>query len=159
MKNIYFLAFLIVLIGCQKANNKTDLTSKDSISINHSDTIYVDKSDCIVPDWIYLDMDSITNGSPFDDKDGNYGFYRLIFTMSEETKNLFAEKLTIIGDGKVKIDKRLAIPKDILELKGYSYGEFLGWQSPEIIELKVYGEDAEEIVYVNLSSQKKIFKK
>ena len=157
MKSIYFLIISIVLVGCKRTNENSKSSLNDSMNIQQSkyvDTIFIDKSKCIVPDWIYLDMDSLTSGDPFEDNNGNDGFYRIIFTMSEETKSLFCEKMTITGDGKVRIDKRIRLPEDITGNKEYSYDKFLGWKSPEIIELKVFGANTEEIVYVNLSTQK-----
>ena len=157
MKAIYFLLIPLVLIGCQRTNGKKKLSLNDSINIQqskHVDTVFIDKSKGIVPDWIYLDMDSLTTGAPFDDLNGNYGFYRIIFTISEETKSLFCEKITIVGDGKAKIDKRIQLPEDIAGNKDFTYNKFLGWKSPEIIELKVYRENEDKIVYINLSTQK-----
>ena len=157
MKSIYFLVIPIVFLGCKRTSDNPKSFLNDFLNIKqsrHFDTIFVEKSKCIVPDYIYLDMDSLTSGNTYEDNNGNYGFYRVIFTMSEETKSLFCEKMTIIGDGKVRIDKRIQLPEDIASKKEYSYDKFIGWKSPEIIELKVYGDGAEETVYVNLSTQK-----
>ena len=136
---IAFLLFIFFAIyGCKR---NAVSPKPETVELSHSqlrDTIYLHTDSCIVPEEIYLYIDSIRIGNPFTDKTGKYGYYRLIFSSSEEARTLHIEKIQIIGDGIVKMETRFTIPSEKLGLD-YDYPdiELISWQTPEIITIKV----------------------
>ena len=115
--------------------------SSQSLKSSLKDTIYIKKDSAIVSEYIYLYLDSIKIGPPFDDKNNNYGYYRLLFASSEETQSFYIEKILIVGDGIVKLQKRFIIPSKILGFDDFLPDiKFIKFKSPEIIEINVGGK-------------------
>ena len=146
MKNLYLIIIILLsILGCTNKNtSKNGSSITDSASfINSSlkDTVYIKKDSAIVPDNLYLNLDSIKIGEPFTDKANKYGYYRLLFSSSEETHSFYIEKIKIVGDGVVKLEKRFKITPQILGLEYDSpFIVLIRWQTPEIIEINVNGK-------------------
>ena len=157
MRNTCLILIILLAISC-KNKNGTNADSKNFDSARLStlslkDTVYLRNDSAIVPKDIYLNLDSIKTGSPYTDKAGIYCYYRLLFTSSEETRSFYIEKIQIVGDGIVKLEKRFKIPLKTLGLDFDSPAiDFVKWQSPEIIEIKVNGKTVE----LNISKMKVI---
>ena len=136
---IAFLLFIFFAIyGCKR---NAVIPKPETVELSHSqlrDTIYLHTDSCIVPEEIYLYLDSVRVGYTFTDKAGNYGYYRLIFSSWEESRSFHIEKIHVIGDGIVKIMNRFTIPSEKL---GVDYDspniDLISWQTPEIITIKV----------------------
>jgi len=140
--NCQILIMLLLLAGCSaKKERESGSGNTDSTGFKHlalTDTVYVNNEPEIVPEELYLSLDSIKTGSPFTDKSDNYGLYRLLFTSSEETHGFYIEKIKIVGDGKAKLEKRFKIPPKVLgEENDFPDIVLIKWQSPEIIEINV----------------------
>lgn len=147
MKNLYVILIITIgLFGC-KAKNVTEAgsTANDSthfLKTGLKDTVYLKRDSAIVPENIYLYLDSIKIGPPFTDKNNNYGYYRLLFASSEETQSFYIEKILIIGDGIVKLQKRFTIPTKILGFEDVTpFIKLIKWEIPEIIEINVNGKN------------------
>jgi len=151
---IAFLLFLLFAIyGCKR---NAVIQKPEAIELSNShlrDTIYLHTDSCIVPEDIYLYIDSIKIGYPFTDKAGKYGYYRLIFSSSEETRTLHIEKIQIIGDGIVKMETRFTIPSEKLGLD-YDFPniDLIGWKTPEIIIINV----GDKIITFDITKMKAI---
>ena len=146
MKNLYLiLIILFSILACTNKNvSKNGQSITDSASfINSSlkDTVFLKKDLAIVPEDLYLNLDSIKIGEPFTDKADKYGYYRLLFSTSEETHSFYIEKIQIIGDGVLKLNRRFKIPAEVLGLEHDSPNiNLIRWQTPEIIEINVDGK-------------------
>lgn len=143
MKKIsLFLIIITGILSCKaKSTTETESNTNDSsqsLVTSLKDTIYLKKDSAIVSENIYLYLDSIKSGDAFDDKNNNYGYYRLLFASSEETQSFYIEKILIVGDGIVKLQNRFMIPSKILGFDDFSPNiKFIKWESPEIIEINV----------------------
>jgi hypothetical protein len=158
MKAQYLIIILLATAGCNKNNVSKESEKMDSLKSSNlvlKDTIYIHDDQAIVPEDIYLYIDSIKFGDPFTDNNGTYGYYRLIFSSSEETQSLHIEKINIIGDGIVKLDKRFEIPTGVL---GNDYIlPFIGlikWQTPEIIVINIDGNKRMELNITKMKAVK-----
>jgi len=143
--NCLILLILLSLAGCgTKKVRESGSGSTDSAGPVHSglkDTVYVQKEPSIVPEDLYLNLDSIKSGAPFTDRSDNYGYYRLLFSSSEETQSFHIEKIKIVFDGIVKLEKRFEIPPRVFGFENdFSHIVLIRWQAPEIIELIVDGK-------------------
>jgi|GEM_PF-2508614 len=129
---------LLVNLGCKRNAVIPKPENVELLNSQIRDTIYLHTDSCIVPEEIYLYLDSVRIGNPFTDKAGNYGYYRLIFSSWEESRSFHIEKIHIIGDGLVKITNRFTIPSEKL---GVDYDspniDLISWQTPEIITINV----------------------
>jgi len=143
MKNLYLILIIpFAMLGCKSKNvSDTEPFIIDSTRILNAgikDTIYLRNDSTIVPESIYLNLDSIKIGDPFTNKEDIYGYYRLLFSSCEETHSFYIEKIKIVGDGIVKLEKRFKIPQHVLGLDYDSPSiDLIRWQSPEIIEINV----------------------
>lgn len=143
MKAKYLIIILLATTSCNRINTNKESemidTSKSS-NLVLRDTICVKDDSPIVPEDIYLYIDSLKIGNSFTDNKGTYGYYRLIFSSSEETQSLHIEKIGIIGDGIVKLEKRFEIPEEVLgdDYILPSIG-LIKWQTPEIIVISING--------------------
>jgi hypothetical protein len=143
MKNLFLILFIPFLISNCKGKNVSDLKlgiidSSSILKARSNETKQHKNDTSIVPESIYLNLDSIKIGNPFTNNEDIYGYYRLLFTSSEETQNFYIEKIKIVGDGLVKLEKRFKIPPQVLGLDHDCPSiEFIRWQTPEIIEINV----------------------
>jgi hypothetical protein len=143
MKAKHLIIILLATVSCNRINTKKGsemIDSSKTSNLELKDTISVKDNSAVVPEDIYLYIDSLKIGPPFTDNKGKYGFYRLIFSSSEETQSFHIEKIEIIGDGIVKLDKRFKIPEEILGDEDIfpSIG-LIKWQTPEIIIINING--------------------
>lgn len=155
MRNTCLILIILFTISCKNKNGinaeSKNIDSARISNISLKDTVYLRNDSAIVPKEIYLNLDSIKTGSPYTDKTGIYGYYRLLFTSSEEIRSFYIEKIQIVGDGIVKLEKRFKIPMKTLGLDSDSPAiDLVKWQSPEIIEIKVDGKTVE----LNISKMK-----
>jgi hypothetical protein len=120
--------------------------------INKIDNTYHINADSItILETLYLNLDSIKIGKPFTDKNNNYGYYRLLFSSSEETQTVYVEKIDIIDDGIVKLKRRFNLTSLFIEQDIYPFLiKFVGWKTPEIIEIIVNNTQ----IHLNLTSLK-----
>jgi len=146
MKNIYLILIIsCVMISCKSKNafdkRQSIIDSTSILKTSSKDTIYLKNDSNIVPESIYLNLDSIKIGKPFTDKANVYGYYRLLFSSSEETRSFYIEKINIVGDGIVKLEKRFKIPPQVLGLDSdFPSIDLIKWQAPDIIEISVNGQ-------------------
>lgn len=140
MRICIILLLVLALAGCNgkggangREGNDSGLVDVESIM----DTVYINKNP-VVPEYIYLNIDSLSLGDPFTDPVGRYCFYRLVFSTSKETQSFNIEKIEIIRDGVLKLNSRFTIPYDKLGLDFVNPRIGLNqWISPEIIEISV----------------------
>jgi len=120
--------------------------------INKIDNTYHINADSItILETLYLNLDSIKIGKPFTDKNNNYGYYRLLFSSSEETQTVYVEKIDIIDDGIVKLKRRFNLTSLFIEQDIYPFLiKFVGWKTQEIIEIIVNNTQ----IHLNLTSLK-----
>ena len=139
-KIIVLLLSVIIFTGCfgKVGGNGRDANDSSLVDMESiRDTVYIN-NDPVVPEYIYLNIDSLSLGDPFTDRIGNYGFYRLVFSSSEETQSFHIEKIDIVGEGILKLDKRFTIPYDKLGLDFVNPRiGLIEWVSPEVIVLVV----------------------
>jgi len=143
MRNIVLLLIIPILImGCKNKNGiNAGSGTTDSVNSKLKEAVYVKSDSAIVPEQLYLSLDSIKIGAPFTDKADNYGYYRLLFSSSEETRSFHIEKIQVVGDGKMKLIKRFIIPTEVFGTDNNLLNiDFIKWYSPEIIEINVNGK-------------------
>jgi len=150
---VFLLFILLAIYGCKR---NAVIPKPETVKLSGShlrDTIFLHTDSCIVPEGIYLYIDSIKIGNPFTDKAGKYGYYRLLFSSSEETRSFHIEKIQIIGDGIVRLENRFTIPSEKLGLD-YDYPniDLISWQTPEIITINV----GDKIITFDITKMKAI---
>ncbi|MEA4982254.1 MAG: hypothetical protein VB066_06005 [Paludibacter sp.] len=159
MKINILVILLMLLVGCNENVPTTDGNNKDSLSItSKKDSIKTEIKDLALPNDYYLFIDSIQYGDSYTDDKRNDMIYRLVFSTCEETKSLHAEKIQIVFDGVLKLKKIIKIPNDISGIENDYFNEFIKWESPDEIVIKVYSSDSklEKIVKVNLLNQSSV---
>jgi hypothetical protein len=151
MKTFYCFISIILLITISY-NNKIICSNLNVRLINKIDNTYHINADSItILETLYLNLDSIKIGKPFTDKNNNYGYYRLLFSSSEETQTVYVEKIDIIDDGIVKLKRRFNLTSLFIEQDIYPFLiKFVGWKTPEIIEIIVNNTQ----IHLNLTSLK-----
>lgn len=138
MRTMYFILFILcIILGCNSKkvdNNQPQISSGGCIN----DTVCVKTDSVIILESLYLNLDSIKTGDTFINKNEMYGYYRLLFSSSEETQSVYVEKINIIGDGVVKLEKRFRLSTQIF---GDSFNtnsiEFVSWETPEIVKIRL----------------------
>lgn len=151
MKTMYFIPLVMVIsliISCSgKRNNQSNVSSSDSLK----DTVYIKTDSTIILENLYLNLDSIKIGDPFTDNDEKYGYYRLLFSSSEEMQSVYVEKINIIDDGQVKLEKRFKLSPELFGDNFETFPiEFVNWEAPEIIKIIIDGT----LINLNLTTLK-----
>jgi hypothetical protein len=137
MKKIFFVFFVICInISCNSKNAKIVSNANPRNSLR--DTLYLKTDSMIILESLYLNLDSIKVGDTFTSKDNQFGYYRLLFSSSEEMQSVYAEKINIIGDGKVELYQRIKLSPELFgERPEASSYEFIGWETSEIVKIKL----------------------
>jgi hypothetical protein len=134
----------LIMMSCSESKHHNHFINQTQLQA--TTITKVDSS--IVPEGIYLYMDSVKIGRSFTNKSNKYGYYRLLFTSSEEMQTIYVEKLNIVGDGLVKLGERFD-----LSLKLFNgYVKSIHWVTPEIININLN----DTIIHFNLSTKKVI---
>ena len=143
MKALLSIVFCsLIMTSCSDSRHHNHLIPQTQLK-----DIAVAKVDSsIVPESIYLYLDSIKIGQPFTSKNKKYGYYRLLFTSSEETQTIYVEKLNIVGNGLVKLEERFDLSSKISN----SYVGDIHWFNPEIINISLN----DTTIHFNLSTMK-----
>lgn len=98
---------------------------------------------------MYLTLDSIENGETFTGEDQEYGYFRLLFSSSEETQSVFVEKINIVGDGLVQLEQRIKLTPQLVSGKYETTNfEYVGWETAVTIKIRV----DDSLVDVNLNT-------
>lgn len=149
MKTMCLIPFIMcIIIGCNNKQVDNNQSQPSSVT-NLKDTVSVKTDSTIIIENLYLNLDSIKIGDSFIDKNENYGYYRLLFSSCEETQSVYVEKINIIDDGVVKLDKRFKLSSELFgnNIKTSSV-EFVSWTTPEIIKIRLN----EKLVKFNLTT-------
>lgn len=159
MKINILVILLLLLVGCNKNVPTTDGNNIDSLFItSKKDSTKPEKKDLVLPNDYYLFIDSIQYGDSYTDERRYDMIYRLVFSTCEETKSMHAEKIQIVFDGVLKLKKTIEIPNDISGIENDYFNDFIRWESPYEIVIKVYSSDSnlEKTVKVNLLNQSSV---